>query len=97
MHAKPGYNAFAACSQHRVVPELLAFVYVRDMHLDGWSFNSRNSIGNGNRSVGISTGIQHNAIIAKANFVQFVYNFALNITLVIINGDVCKMFCNSAR
>lgn len=73
-----------------VVAKFLAGIHIGDMHLYHRHLDGANGIVNGNGGVCISTGIKYNPIAGKTNFMQFVYQFAFDVTLVIMKVNCGK-------
>src|SRR3569833_1956980 len=79
------------------MPEFFALVNIGNMYFEHRRFNCSYCISYSYRSMCIRTGVHHNAVYIKTYFVQFVNNFALYITLVIIYGDVCVAFAQVVK
>lgn len=78
---QPHDNAFANRRQIAMVPKRLAGVYVGDVHLHRRSRNRRQRIGQGNAGVGQRTGVDHDSIDGKAQFMNLIEQFAFVIRL----------------
>src|SRR5688572_30254385 len=63
------------------MPELFPCMDITDVYFQYRGFDSRNSVTQGNGSVGITTGIQQDTIIGKAYFMHMIDHFAFNIAL----------------
>ena len=71
-----------------MMTELLALVYIRNMYLDDRTLQRTDAVVERHRGMGISSCIQHNAIIGKAHLLHLVDQFALDIALVVGNLDI---------
>ncbi len=63
-------------------------MYVGNMHFHHRRFDGSNSITNGDRSVSVTTGIQDDTIIIKADPLQFVDQFSFHIALKIAGLNI---------
>jgi len=63
--------------------ELLALVYIGDMHLYARAFHAADAILQGNAGVGVGTRIEHYAIVGEAYFLQLVDKLALDVALIV--------------
>ena len=73
-----------------VMTELLSCVYITNMHFDYGATEAAYAVVEGDAGVGVGTGIEHYAIVCEAYFLHFVYQFALDIALIIFQFDVRK-------
>lgn len=65
------------------MPELFPGMHIRDMYFNDRSCHSTDSILQSYRSVRISSCIQHNSIIRKPYFMDFINQFPLYIRLIV--------------
>ena len=71
-----------------MMTELLALVYIRNMYLDDRTLQRTDAVVERHRGMGISSCIQHNAIIGEAHLLHLVDQLALDIALVVGNLDI---------
>ena len=64
-----------------MVPEWLAGVYVGDVYLYRRGRNGRQGVGQGNAGVSKRTGVDHDAIDRKTQFVNFIEQFPFVVRL----------------
>ncbi len=74
-----------------MVPKRFAGVYVGNMHLHRRSRNGRQGVGQGNTGVGQGTGVNHDTIDGKAQFVNLIEQFAFVVRLKIPKLHVGKL------
>ena len=70
--------------------ELLALVHIRDVNLDHRCLERTDTVLQSYRGVGVGASIQHNAVVAKANLLHLVNQFALYVALIVLDVDVGK-------
>ncbi len=58
-------------------------MYIGDMHFDNRGCDGRYGIADGDRSMGVSAGIENDTIIIKPRSLQFINQFAFDIALII--------------
>ena len=68
-----------------MMTELLTLVYIRDVNLYARTLQAADAILQGDAGMGISTGVEHHAIVGEAHFLQLVDEFTLDVALVILN------------
>ena len=68
-----------------MVAELFALMDVTDVDLDDGRFQRTDAVVQGNGSVCVSTCIQHNTVVGKADFLHLVDELAFNIALEILD------------
>ena len=75
-----------------MVAELLALVYIRDMHLDDGTAQRTDAVVQRHTGVGVGTGIEHDTVIAaiEARLLHLIDKLTLNIALEIVYLDVGK-------
>ena len=93
VEAEAGDDASADRGEQRFVAEGLTRVDVADVDLDDRGGDGGDGISDSDRCVGIATGIQDNAAVVKAHLLQPVHDFALDVTLVNVDG-VLRMLLN---
>src|SRR5690606_41727693 len=75
---------FGILGQKGALSEFLPLIHIGDMYLnDGCGYRG-DSIRNGNCCMGISSGIKHDTVVGKADFMQLVDDGTLTIMLKII-------------
>jgi len=67
------------------MPVGFSFVDIGDVNFDDGRLYGRNSIGNGQRRVGVGTGIEDDTVVAEAHFMQFVYDCPFVVALKVVN------------
>ena len=82
VEAEAGDDALADGRQERLVAERLTAVDVADVNLYHGGGDGSDGIGDGNRRVGVTTGIQDDAAVVKSHLLQAVHDFPLDITLI---------------
>ena len=85
VEAEAGDDALADGRQEGLVAEWLARVDVADMNLDHGSGDGSDSVGDGNRSVGVAAGVEHDATVVKAHRLQAVDNLPLDVALIYVD------------
>lgn len=70
--------------------ELFSCVYITNMHFDYGATEAADAVVEGDTGVSVGTGIEYDAIVCEAYFLHFVYQFALDIALIIFQFDVGK-------
>lgn len=73
-----------------VMTELFSCVYITNMHFYYGATEAAYAVVEGDAGVGVGTGIEHYAIVCEAYFLHFVYQFALDVALIIFQFDVGK-------
>ena len=66
-----------------MVAEVFTLVDIRDMHLYNRTFYGAYAVVQGNAGVGVGSGVQHYAVEREAHLLYLVYQFALNIALIV--------------
>ena len=84
VQSEAGNDSFAARTNHRMVAELLACVYIRYMYLHDRSGERAYAVEQCHRGVGICARIQYDTVIREAHFLHLVYHLALDVVLVIL-------------
>ena len=85
VEAEAGDDALADGRQEGLVTERLARVDVADVDLDDGSRDGSNSIGDGNRRVGVTASVEHDSTIVKAHLLQPVHDLTLDVALIHID------------
>ena len=85
VEAEAGDDALTDRGQQGLVTERLTRVDVADMNLDHGSGDGSDSVGDGNRSVGVAAGVEHDTTIVKANGLQTVDNLPLDVALIYVD------------
>ena len=62
------------------------------MHLDNGHRDCRDSITNNYRGVGIAARIEDDAVVAAICLLELIYNLALDVRLVVVDG-MCRVSC----
>ena len=70
--------------------ELFSCVYITNMHFYYGATEAAYAVVEGDAGVGVGAGIEHYAIVCEAYFLHFVYQFALDVALIIFQFDVGK-------
>ena len=81
VEAEAGDDALADRRQQGLVAERFTRIYVADVDLDHRGGDSSNSIGDGNRRVGVPPSVEDDAAVVKAHLLQAVHDFSLDIAL----------------
>src|ERR1035437_7336738 len=63
---------------------IFTFKHIGNMNFDNRNSDRANSIGNGNGSVRVSSAVEHNTVVGKSNFVNFINQSTFCIRLEII-------------
>lgn len=82
VEAKAGDDTLANGRQERLVAERLTAVDVADVNLDHGGGDGSDGIGDGDRRVGVATGIQDDAAVVKSHLLQAVHNLPLDVALI---------------
>ena len=82
VEAKAGDDTLANGRQERLVAERLTAVDVADVNLDHGGGDGSDGIGDGDRRVGVATGIQDDAAVVKTHLLQAVHNLPLDVALI---------------
>ena len=85
VEAEAGDDALADGRQEGLVTERLARVDVADVDLDDGSRDGSNSVGDGDRGVGVAASVEHDAAVVKAHGLQAVHNLTLYVALIHID------------
>ena len=86
VEAETGDDALANGRQERLVAERLTAVDVADVNLDHGSGDGSDSIGDSDRRVGVTAGIQDDAAVVKTHLLQAVHNLPLDVALIDVDG-----------
>ena len=70
--------------------ETFALMDIGNVHFHHWRFYGGNGICNRNGSVRVSTGVQNNSVKIKANFLDFIDQFAFFVALKVAEFDLRK-------
>ena len=92
LQAKATDDAETACRDHRVMAILFTLVYVGDMHLHRGAAQRTDAVEQCNTRVGISTGVEYDAVVVEAYLLHLVDELAFYIALEIVNlhvGEQC--------
>jgi len=68
----------------RVMAELLALMYVGDMHFDDRTFQRTDTVVEGYAGVSVRPGIEYDSIISESHLLHLIDEFSLNITLIVV-------------
>lgn len=81
VEAEAGDDALADRRQQGLVAKWFTRIDVADVDLDHRGGDSSNSIGDGNRRVGVPPSVEDDAAVVKAHLLQAVHDFSLDIAL----------------
>ena len=82
VETKAGDDALADGRQERLMAERFTAVDVADVNLDHGGGDGSDSIGDGDRRVGVAAGIQDDAAVVKTHLLQAVHNLPLDVALI---------------
>lgn len=78
-------------AQVRHVAEIFAGEDIADVNLDHRCADGRNGIGDGHGGVRVGASVEHDAVVSKTEFMQFVDQLSFHIALKITQGN-CRKF-----
>ena len=67
-----------------MVAEWFALMHIGDMYLYHWTFQRPDAVVQRYRSVGVCTGVEHDAIYRKSILLHAVDEFSLHIALIVV-------------
>ena len=97
VEAEAGNDALADGRQEGLVAEWLARIDVADVDLDDGRGDGSNSIGDGDRGVGVAASVEHDTTVVKAHGLKAVDNLTLDVALIHIIVCCRNWAANSCR
>ena len=79
METKSTNDTYTSTRNHRLMPELLALVYIRDMYFNDRSLYRPDGILKRKGCMCVSSGVQHYAIVIEPNFMKLINHFTFHI------------------
>ena len=83
IESEAAYHSLAGCGNEGMVAEVFSLMDIGDMHLYNGTFYGAYAVVQGNAGVGVGSGVQHNAVEREAHLLYLVYQFSLNIALIV--------------
>ncbi len=88
VEAEAADDTLAGCRDEGMVAELFTLMDIGDVHLDDGALQRADAVVESHRRMGIGSGIEHDAVVTEAHLLHLVDELALDIALVIVDGDV---------